>query len=70
MIEIPLTQNKVALIDDEDYELVSQYKWYAVRKNLGRFKTQEEAVLAYNDAAAIYHGEFALAGNMPKGNAP
>ncbi|MHB1266985.1 MAG: AP2 domain-containing protein [Acidithiobacillus ferriphilus] len=25
-IEIPLTQGQVALIDDEDYELVSQYK--------------------------------------------
>ena len=30
MIEIPLTQNQVALIDDEDFELVSQYKWYAL----------------------------------------
>ena len=29
MIEIPLTQGQVALIDDEDYELVSQYKWHA-----------------------------------------
>jgi len=29
MIEIPLTQGQVALIDDEDYELVSQYKWCA-----------------------------------------
>lgn len=27
MIEIPLTQGKVALIDDEDFELVSKYKW-------------------------------------------
>jgi len=30
MIEIPLTQNQVALIDDEDFELVSKYKWYAL----------------------------------------
>jgi len=29
MKEIPLTQGKVALIDDEDYELVSQYNWHA-----------------------------------------
>jgi hypothetical protein len=29
MIEIPLTQGQVALIDDEDFELVSQYKWCA-----------------------------------------
>lgn len=27
MIEIPLTQGRVALIDDEDYDLVSRYKW-------------------------------------------
>lgn len=29
MKEVPLTQGKVALVDDEDYELVSQYKWCA-----------------------------------------
>lgn len=29
MIEIPLTQGQVALIDDEDFELVSKYVWYA-----------------------------------------
>lgn len=27
--EIPLTQGQVALIDDEDFDLVSQYKWHA-----------------------------------------
>lgn len=31
--EIPLTQGKTTIIDDEDYPLVSQYKWYA--KNNG-----------------------------------
>ena len=33
MIEIPLTQGKVALIDDEDYELVSKYKWFPQKGN-------------------------------------
>lgn len=28
MKEIQLSQGKVAIIDDEDYEIVSQYKWF------------------------------------------
>jgi hypothetical protein len=31
MAEVPLTQGKVALVDDEDYERVSQFKWHAKR---------------------------------------
>ena len=31
MREIRLTQDKVALVDDEDFELVSRYKWHAHR---------------------------------------
>ncbi len=31
MKEIPLTQGKVAFVDDEDYELVTQFSWQAVK---------------------------------------
>ena len=33
MKEIPLTKGMVALVDDEDYEKVSQYKWHYNKKN-------------------------------------
>jgi len=31
MKEIQLSQGKVALVDDEDFERVNQYKWYATK---------------------------------------
>ena len=34
--EIPLTQGKVALVDDEDYEWLNQYNWQASNEK-GRF---------------------------------
>jgi AP2 domain/HNH endonuclease len=33
--EIPLTKSKVALVDDEDFDLVSEHSWYAHDKRDG-----------------------------------
>ena len=35
MKEIILTQGKVALVDDEDYERINQYKWIALKQKCG-----------------------------------
>lgn len=33
--EIRLTRGKVAVVDDEDYEFLSRYKWFAVKSKKG-----------------------------------
>lgn len=37
MEQIPLTQGKYALIDDEDFELVSKHKWCALHRPNNRY---------------------------------
>jgi len=42
--EIPLTQGKVALVDDEDYERVMQYKWSANKIGNTWYAISEEPI--------------------------
>jgi hypothetical protein len=58
MIEVPLTQGRVALIDDEDAERVLIYKWtYAVR---GKSEYARRAVLRDGTSHSIYLHRFIL----------
>jgi hypothetical protein len=45
MKQIPLTQGKFAIIDDDDFEKVNQYKWYAKSR---RNKHSDSFVAARN----------------------
>jgi hypothetical protein len=40
MKEIPLTQGKFALIDDEDYDFLNQFKWMAQKSNNNYYATR------------------------------
>ena len=33
MKEIPLTMGMVALVDDDDYDMMFRYNWYAANNN-------------------------------------
>jgi len=39
-LQIQLTQSAVAFIDDENFERVNQYKWYATKMKDGKFYAQ------------------------------
>src|SRR5688572_4947824 len=65
MKEIPLTQGKVALVDDEDYEWLNRWKWtfqecksgngYAVRYSRGRREYMHRLVLNAPTGTEIDH---------------
>lgn len=63
---IPLTKNKVAIVDDDDYEWLSQFKWcvtksahnyYAVRKENGTRIWMHRAIMGLqkDDPRVVHH---------------
>jgi hypothetical protein len=64
MKEIPLTQGKVALVDDEDYSELSKYKWYA-HKNCNTWYAERRSS-KINGKQGLIKMHVAVAGT-PKG---
>ena len=65
MKTIPLTQDKIALIDDEDFEVVSSYKWhaYCARNKQSRGEPPWYAVAYINGRRTSLHRFLMAAGS-------
>lgn len=60
MIEIPLSQGKCALIDDEDYEKVSRYKWTVLRHPKSKKWYARRSLWSKDKQRTIYLHRFIL----------
>lgn len=74
MKEIPLTQGKAAIVDDEDFEWLSQWKWsarkdrsiwYAVRWQKGRMNGKRILLLMHRE---ILHPPIGMETDHKDGN--
>lgn len=67
MKEIKLTQGKVALVDDEDFEYLNQWKWHARRGNCGYTFYAGRQVRVFANKQKLIHLHVAILGNPQKG---
>jgi HNH endonuclease/AP2 domain len=65
MIKIPLTQGKVALVDDEDDERVSSMKWFAWRPKLSRVTYAVRSEILDGKRQTVFMHRFIT--GIPKG---
>ena len=54
MKKIPLTKGMFALVDDEDFEYLNQWKWFALRQRNNTYYAVR------NEKAKELFGQFAL----------
>jgi len=54
MQKIPLTQGQFALVDDSDYEFLSQWKWYAHKHSSGDFHAMRASPRKNGKEYSIY----------------
>lgn len=64
MREIPLSQGKVAIVDDEDFERLSQYKWHTRRSTETLFYARRKPWAGGDRFDILMHREILQA---PKG---
>jgi hypothetical protein len=55
MKSITLTQGKIALVDDGDFEWLSQWKWYAQKKSGGMFYAVRSGWVGLKRALILMH---------------
>lgn len=64
MKQIKLTQGQVAIIDDEDFDKINKYSWYARRARHGYYATANDIPWALNN---IVHMHNIIMGKAPNG---
>ena len=60
MKEIQLTQGKVALVDDEDYEYLMQWKWYVNNFRGKSYAVRNFKIAKGNRTAILMHREIMI----------
>jgi hypothetical protein len=55
MKEIPLTQGKVAIVDDEDFASISSFKWCAMKVRGGKYYAIRSARIAGKKCQVLMH---------------
>jgi len=66
MKEIVLTQGKVALVDDEDFEFLNQFKWYAHKQKYTFYAVRNETNPDSKKRKTIKMHRFLLRVTKPK----
>lgn len=58
MKKIILTKGMFALVDDEDYQWLSQFKWYAKKSNKIYYAVRQQRVSKYKQVTVLMHREI------------